>query len=524
MNRLFIMTIALCTAIIVLFSPTLADDGVFGPRFVVGDNFSLPCGLAVDETNDRVLVADTGNHCVKYAPITDLMAGPLWTTFGYVADRSAPEALNLPQGVAVDPAGNAYVVDTVSNEVQLYRYSAGSYVYDSDFARDTRTSVAGVDIDLPRDIAVGGPDNKIYLLDSGNNRVLEADGPEDTTWDVFRSGVGWGNPYGIDVDAAGNVYLADPTNSRIIKLLDGGGESPFGSYGTGAGQFRHPRDVAVSSVDGRMFVADTHNHRITRLLAGGAADDNLGMGPAFGTLQKTAADSAGRLYALDSQREHLVVYFGAGTAPGFDVYLRDYTADTGDAATPESAPLVSPDIIIRHTPDIDTAAATAAGGLSAYASQMPRYGQNNYVYLACRNRGEQEVTGVTARIYYGDPDSLMLFPADWEDSGFYMSYATSTENTPGNALFIPYIPPRTTGDGVYVAGPIIWRPPHPGGGIGGMGRFLLMAQLEHLHDLITPAPGLERVRENNNVAIIPVTVARGGIPVGEQDVLVVRVN
>jgi DNA-binding beta-propeller fold protein YncE len=510
------------TAVIILWTASaLHAESGFGPPFISSDDFSVPAGLAVDPTNGRVLVADTGHHEIKFAAIADLQTGPVWTSFGYVADRDLPEALHMPQGIAVDSAGNAYVADTLKGEVQLYRYTAGSYAYDANFAADTRNTVDGVDIRLPRDIAVGGLDDHIYLLDSGNNRVLVAHGPDDRSWEVFHQNGAWDNPYGLDVTPDGSVFIADTTNSRIIRV-QAGVETLFGGYGSGAGQLRHPRDVAVAA-DGRMFVADTHNYRITILMADGSADTTLGAAPRFTGLEKSAVDAAGRIYGLDSSQNRLTTYFGPGLAPPFDAYIRDYPLDSGAAATPDSIDIVSPDIVVRHAPDIDPHAAMADGGLQGYASQQPRYGQNNYIYIAVHNRGPQEITGTRVALHYADPNSPLDYPDDWLNDRFYESYASELTNTPGNSVTVPYIAPRNGTDGVAVVGPVIWRP-LPAFGISGLGKYLLMAAIEHPDDLSTAAPGLGFVRQNNNVAAAPQMAAQGTVPVGRQDVLVIRVN
>jgi hypothetical protein len=498
-----------------------ADNGIFGPPFAAAGSFSVPSGLAVDAAHDRVLVADTGNHQVRYAAIADLASTPVWSSFGYVSDRALPEALNLPQALAVDSGGNAYVVDTQAGEVQLYRYSGGGYSLDEDFTADTRNSYDGVPIRLPRDIAVGGTGERIYLLDSGNNRILVADGPDDRSWDLFHAGTSWANPYGIDVATDGTVFVADTSASRIIRI-SGGTETALGSFGTGAGQLRHPRDVAVVD-DGRLFVADTHNYRITMLNDDGSPHGTLGAAPLFASLEKIEVDASGRVYVVDSGSNRILAYLGPGSDPPFDAYVRDHREDLGEAATPEGRALASPDILIRHARDIDLATATANGGLQDYVSQQPRFGQNNYVYLAVRNRGRQEITGVVASLFYADPNSPLVFPDDWRMDRFFESFASEVSNVPGNTLLIPQVPASDGADGVAVIGPLIWRP-LPGFGASGLGRYLLMAQLEHPDDLAGDAAGLAYVRENNNVAIRPVSVAQGNVPVGEQDVLVVQVE
>ncbi len=140
-----------------------ADSVEFGPPFIINDGFKAPAGLAVDTTNGRVFVADTANHRVKYASISTLQGTPVWNEFGFVSNRALPEALNEPQAVAIDSAGNAYVVDTFGNEVQLFRWNAATsnFAFDPNFAQTTRNSVSGKNIAFPRDIAVGA-DGKVY--------------------------------------------------------------------------------------------------------------------------------------------------------------------------------------------------------------------------------------------------------------------------------------------------------------------------------------------------------------------------
>lgn len=81
-------------------------------------------------------------------------------------------------------------------------------------------------LDRPRDFAVA-PDGRIYLADTGNNRLIELasdyslnqvissfinDGEEDT----------FASPAGVSVSQEGNVYIADTENERIVILDDTG--------------------------------------------------------------------------------------------------------------------------------------------------------------------------------------------------------------------------------------------------------------------------------------------------------------
>lgn len=511
------------------FSAASRGDGFeFGPPFVIHGGFRTPTGLAVDPTGTRVYVADSGNHRFRWTAVAGIETSPSWSEAGFIATRTDPEALSEPQGIAVDSAGNAFVVDTLAGEVQLYRFNASTntFTYDPAFAGTTRHTVAGTDILFPRDVAVG-PDGKIYLLDSGNRRILVADGPADSSWDVWRSGPGWRNPYGIDVGPDGTVYVADTDNHRIVKITGGGAgtETTFGTFGTGNGQFRFPRDVAVDPADGRMFVADTDNHRVVILRPDGTHYRNLGAAPLFGTLQKICVDSHDHVFLLDSNANAVIAYLGPGATPPFDAYIRDYVGDPGANRTDSAFLLSSPDILLRYHGDVDPAVA-AGTGLEVFAFEQPRFEQNNYVYVAVHNRGAQAITGVTVRLYWADPASPLAFPGDWHPTGFYRAFVSATQNEPGNSLYIPNIEGRHTSgstevDGVAVVGPLIWRPPAPESTVTADGRVHLLARLIQLDDPSEPAMGLDQVRLNNNIALRRTDVTRGPFPVGDQDTLVV---
>jgi len=517
--KLSFLLLAIVLLVVCIFGiqSSHAQSSEFGPPFIITDGFSVPSGLGIDVTNGRVFIADTGNHCVKYAAIADLQSTHTnWNEFGYVADRSLPEALNAPQAVAVDAEGNVYVVDTFGNEVPLYRWDAGagSYTYDPYFAQATRNTVNGVDIAFPRDVAVG-PDSKVYLLDSGNHRILVADGPDDDSWVVWRENSAWGNPYGFDVADGGTVYLADTDHHQILRISTTGEEQVIGHYGTGNGQFRHPRDVAVSR-DGKLFVADTYNHRVVVLNADGSHYRNLGAKALFGNIQKIEVDGDNRVFVLDSDYNRLIAYLGPVEDLPFDAYIRDHLGDSGVEPSAEGITLSSPDILVRYRPDIDLREA-AIIGLEAYEFEQPLYGKNNYVYLAVRNRGTQGIAGVSAKLYWADPGSALKFPPDWNTDGFYSSYMNETANSPGNTLPVPYIPPRqmvetSEADGVMMVGPIIWRPPAPDSAITEYGNFYLLTRLVHIDDLseVPPAdaPALNQVRINNNIALRSTQVTR----------------
>jgi len=518
-----LVALVLCLTALAITPPT-AQTTEYGPPIVVTESFQVPAGLGLDAANGRVLIADTGHHRIKYTSVASLTGTPTWSEFGFIANRADPAALNEPQGLAVDASGNVYVVNTFGNDVNLYRWNAATstYTYDPMFASTTRTSVAGTDISRPRDIAVGA-DGRVYLLDSGNRRILRANGPDDTAWTVLQQDNSWGNPYGLDVAADGTVYVADTDRARIVKIPVAGAMVTFGGYGTGAGLFRGPRDVAVAA-DGKLFVADSDNHRVVVLRPDGTLYRTVGIAPLFGAPQKIAVDAANHVFVVDSNYNRLVAFLGPEVAQPFDLYARDYLGDVGTQPSDAAFPLASPDILVRHAPDIDVAAA-ASTGLEAYAFEQPRYNENNYVYVTVRNRGTHVASNSHANLYWGDPGSPLAFPADWKETGFYSSYVDSTTNVASNSIAVPTIAARSGGsDGLVVLGPIVWRPPAPETTIALDGRLDLFVRVINAGDPSAPGVGLEEVRSDNNIGMRRVQVTRGPFPVGDQNTLVVRAN
>ena len=86
-----------------------------------------------------------------------------------------------------------------------------------------------------------------------------------TQWGTEGAGSGqFDRPYGVAVDASGNVYVADMGNDRIQKFTSSGTYlTQWGSSGTGDGQFNCPSGAAVDG-SGNVYVADQSNNRIQK--------------------------------------------------------------------------------------------------------------------------------------------------------------------------------------------------------------------------------------------------------------------
>ena len=171
----------------------------------VKDMFGNPGGIAVDNNNGRVIVADVKNHVVGvYSLDGDML-------FSIGRRGRGPGELNYPYDVAVDPEGRIYVVDSGNFRVQIFdkegnflRVFGSVGTLPGQFAR-------------PKGIALD-PDGHIYVVDAafGNFQTFTKKG--QILLAVGTVGVEPGQfvlPIGIAFDVDGKLYVVDQLNKRI---------------------------------------------------------------------------------------------------------------------------------------------------------------------------------------------------------------------------------------------------------------------------------------------------------------------
>ncbi len=501
--RSALITVLLLSSVSTVF----AIDREYGVPQFMGEDFLIPSSIAYDEVRDRVFVLLAGSHEIRYVSLTDALASGPWHTLGRNADRLHATALVEPQGIAVDPAGNVFVADTFNNKARLYRYSADSdsYSLDTNFTIDTLTSVAGVAIDRPRDIATGN-DGAVYLLDSGNQRILRASDANARSWTVHYRDAGLSHAHGLAVGPSGDIYIADTDNHRIVIRRNDGSVESFGRFGSDRNGLRYPNDVAIDN-DGRIYVADTHNHRISIYDASGRYSRSLGRSPLNRNSESLAVGSDRKLFIADSERSDVIAYLGPGYVPQFDGYLRDNEADTG--VEPSTVPdvLASPDILVRLHPDVDLERAHSEG-LASYGSEAAIPGGEYFLYFSVNNLGPKSLPPGGVRVYTSPIDNeapYYQFPDEWRNNETFsvLRGVTTTENE--NLLPLSEVaPPETGGLSRAVLGPLAWRP--SGSTTECDSNILVMARHVSLHDpiIVGTNNGLEQARESNDVAVLRV--------------------
>jgi len=190
--------------------------------------FNRPYGIAVDK-NGNVYVSDWERDMIKKISPDGKITAFAGTGHKGIKDGKGPEAsFYLPEGLAVDRQGNLYVADTYNNMIR--KITPGGMV--STLAgRIAKGSADGKGKDAlfahPDGLAVDRQGN-IYVADVGNNKIrkITPDGTVTTMAGKRKPGADNGplntatfnRPYGITVDKAGNVYVADYLNNVVRKI------------------------------------------------------------------------------------------------------------------------------------------------------------------------------------------------------------------------------------------------------------------------------------------------------------------
>jgi serine/threonine protein kinase, bacterial len=150
----------------------------------------------------------------------------------------------------------------------------------------------------------------VYVTEFGNDRVLKLPAGASTSTPLPFTGVK--APTGVAVDSAGNVYVAsinEPSNDWVLKL-PAGASTPTTLPFTG---LTDPSGVAVDSA-GNLYVVDSGNNRVLKLPAGASTPTTL---PFTGLTkpQGVAVDTAGNLDVVDSGNNRVLKLPAGASTP-----------------------------------------------------------------------------------------------------------------------------------------------------------------------------------------------------------------
>ena len=331
-------------------------SGDSGPA--VEAQLSTPSGVAVDGS-DNLYIADTGNNRIRRVDAEGIITTIAGTDDGGFSGDGGPSVaatLHYPYRVVVNDSGDLYVVDAFNHRIRrvdtagIITTIAGTW--GNGFRGDGGPAVAAL-LRHPRDMALDGAGN-LYIADAGNFRIrrVDAAGIITTVAGIGESRYGGDGgpaveaplyfPSAVEVDGAGDLYIADSGNFRIrrvdaagiITTVAGTGqgfyEGGLGGYGGDGGpaveaRMHNPNDLDFDGV-GNLYIADDWNHRIRRVDTAGIITTIAGIGeggsrgdggPAVeagvSAPEDVAVDGAGNLYIADSGNHRIRRVDTAGT-------------------------------------------------------------------------------------------------------------------------------------------------------------------------------------------------------------------
>jgi sugar lactone lactonase YvrE len=283
--------------------------------------FNLPNGVAVDGAGN-VYVADRYNFTIR--KITS--SGVVSTLAGRPGSSGSNDGIgsaarfSLPDDVAVDSAGIVYVADTFNNRIRkITPCGAVSTLLDSNGGVATFSYPDGVAVDSAGNVYVHSGDFTIYKIT-----------PSGAVSTVTDGAIG----KGVTVDGAGNVYVSDGfavrkiTSEGVVSTLAGLADTNGSDDGVGsAARFYSPQGLAVDSA-GNVYVADSSNFlgnsTIRKITPSGAvttlaglarnygSEDGTGSAARFNFPNDVAVDSAGNVYVADTENNTIRKITSAG--------------------------------------------------------------------------------------------------------------------------------------------------------------------------------------------------------------------
>jgi len=294
------------SGIITTFAGTgVAGDTGDGGAAIVAE-LNHPQGVAVD-SGGNVYIADTGNNVIRVVDPTGVI-----TTFagdgtaGFDGDGGSPllAQLDAPVGVAAGPNGEVAIADTGNSVIRIVKYRPFIPTVVHSFAAHAAkprvtifrpryiSTAAGIGTDsgnrgdggdpqlaflnFPMGVAFDAAGN-LTIADTSNSSIRYVNFAKNTISTLFHVTY----PTGVAVTSAGMTYAVDSFDNQIfswrsgsgLKVAVGTGESGLGGYGgqATAAQINQPQGVGVDQY-GDVFFTDTGNQRAGELVVARAPE------------------------------------------------------------------------------------------------------------------------------------------------------------------------------------------------------------------------------------------------------------
>jgi hypothetical protein len=320
---------------------TAGYSGDGGPA--TSAQLNAPFGIAADSAGN-IYIAEWSNHRVRKVSASGVIttfAGIGVPGFGGDGGPATQAALNSPEGVAVDAAGNVYIADSFNNRIRKIDTSGVITTIAGNGIPRYNGEGAAIEAGLNDPSGVVTDNNgNLYIADNSSHRIRKVVLAAGTISTIAGTGVGGFsgdggpavaaqlyNPTHLAIDSAGNIYIADYTNNRVREIngstgiittvagsatpQEQGAYSGDGGPATSA-QFNKVSGVSIDTA-GNLYIVDAQNKRVRKVNASTGIVTTIAGGGANG--DGCNSDTAALRYPLDV----------AASPSGSNLYIDDYS-------------------------------------------------------------------------------------------------------------------------------------------------------------------------------------------------------
>jgi len=365
-------------------NPSPGDTGDGGPA--TSAQVSNPLGIAFDRQG-RIIVVDSANHRVRVitAGVIDALVGTGSKGTGNVYGGALCMGTNTLGGINFDSQGRLVFADSQGPRIWRVEVDgtataiggvAGRFDFSGDGGPGTRATFS-----VPMD-AAADPQGRVVVADTGNHVIRRIDtngivttiaGTPQTygyTGDhLAATSAKLDDPFGVAVDANGNIAIAD-TGNCVVRMVDTGGtittvagNGTCGFFGdtmaATSANLNGPQGVAFDTA-GNLYIADTANNRIRKVSGGTittvAGNGDLtssgdgGQATSAGIVNpvKVAVDASGRIVIAENGNMTVRRVDSGGVISTIAGNGTGYVDDTGDGGAATSAIVNQPVGVATH--------------------------------------------------------------------------------------------------------------------------------------------------------------------------------
>ena len=380
-----------------------AEYGSSAVGTTVATGSNVVFGFNGPATPASFVIAENGVSTPDFA----ITGGTCTSGVAYAANKSCLENVSFtPQSVG-NISAKLLMLDANNNilaSMVLHGTGMGANIQVSPAVQ----SSIGSNLMTPSQVTTDAKGN-IYIADPGQAKVLMYAVGSST---VVSLGTGLTTPTGVAVDGSGDVFIADSGAGSVYEV-------PFGPSGLNTtGQVTLVSGLGTTGLQlaadglGNLYVADPSNGRVIKLSNVGASTaSNLGQTEAiltagFTSPSAVAVDESNNLYVIDGT--NLFEVQGGRGAP--TTLLNNLAGATGLAIDPSGAVYISSASETTRTPSISgilvpADATQVTPGSLANASSVALDRANN-VYLVQSSGGAVTVVSTNSALPLATPASL----------------------------------------------------------------------------------------------------------------------